>query len=415
MNDQPDRPPFPWPYLTASIPGVGGVIKQHNDDFIVEEIPLYEACGEGTHTYLTIEKEGLTTPAAIRILAKTFRRKIHEFGYAGLKDAHGITRQTISIEHLENEQPPGTRLGRIKILSLERHTNKLKPGHLSSNRFDIKIRKFNQQALDHVKAVAAELQSRGVPNYFGPQRFGARGDNALIGIAVLRGDYDEAVRLILGRPSQMDNDKVKHARQLFDEGDYEGSLKAWPDKLRDQIRIAKAFVREDGHAKKTWKAVDHSLRKLYLSAVQSQLFNDVLAQRISSIDNLMVGDVAWKHKNGACFLVRDPAIEQHRCDMFDISPSGPLFGKKMKHSEGKASFIEKAVLNASKLDEPLLQSRGDSKLRGGRRPLRVPAEDLAWETGADDRGAFIQLTFKLPSGCYATCVTREICKTDLTD
>ena len=88
------------PYVTRDLPGVGGAIKRYDEDFIVEELPRYEASGEGTHIYFQIEKRGLTTPAAIRLIAEALGRRPQEIGYAGLKDAHSVTRQMLSIEHI---------------------------------------------------------------------------------------------------------------------------------------------------------------------------------------------------------------------------------------------------------------------------------------------------------------------------
>src|SRR6202042_2720900 len=81
------------PYLTPEFPGVGGVIKQRNEDFFVQEIPLYEASGEGEHVYCEIQKVGLTTFDAMHKLGKALDISTRDIGYAGMKDAHAITRQ----------------------------------------------------------------------------------------------------------------------------------------------------------------------------------------------------------------------------------------------------------------------------------------------------------------------------------
>ena len=92
------------PYLTADLPGIGGRIKQHLDDFRVEEIPLYEACGEGTHVYFDVEKQGVPTPAAVERIARYMGVRPGEIGVAGLKDARAVTRQRMSLEHADPQK-----------------------------------------------------------------------------------------------------------------------------------------------------------------------------------------------------------------------------------------------------------------------------------------------------------------------
>src|SRR5512133_10660 len=105
------------PYLTRHIPGIGGVIKQSPDDFIVEEIPSYLPCGSGEHCYLTIEKRGITTLEAIRRIASSLKVSERDIGYAGMKDAVGVTRQTISIQPIIPEKAMSLELDGIQILS----------------------------------------------------------------------------------------------------------------------------------------------------------------------------------------------------------------------------------------------------------------------------------------------------------
>lgn len=397
------------PYLTTDLDGVGGDIKRYDEDFLVEEIPLYEASGQGTHTYFLLQKRGLPTLAAIRIIAAKLGVKTQDIGYAGLKDAHGITQQRFSVEHISPEHVSAMSLDHMKVLSVDRHTNKLKLGHLAGNRFCIKIRDTIPNPAEQAGQVVSILSDRGVPNYFGPQRFGVRGDNALIGSAVLRGDFDDAITRMLGQPQQEDNAQVSEARRLFDKGDHEAAAEQWPRKFAMQSRVCRAFV-GGGDAKKAWRCVDHSLRRLLVSAVQSDLFNRVLAPRVDSIDQLLDGDVAWKHANGACFLVESAATEQPRCDEFEISPTGPLFGKKMKNPTGRPATTEQSVLKNSGVTEEQFRPGGGFKLDGARRPLRVPLAHAHLEDGHDDHGPYLQLSFELPPGSYATVVTREICK-----
>ena len=400
------------PYLTADLPGVGGVIKRFDEDFCVTEVPLYPASGEGTHLYLTIKKRGLTTLDAIRRIGRALDVAPRQIGYAGLKDAHAVTRQRISVEHVAEERIAELDLPGIEVISVERHTNKIKLGHLAGNRFCIRIRETTADPLPRVAAIMAVLEKRGSPNYFGPQRFGVRGDNARSGTAVLGDDYDEAIAMMLGRPTSADRPDIRKARALFDEGRYEEAAAAWPGRFSDQKRLVVTYMRSGRDARKAWMATAHPLRKLLISAVQSELFNQVLARRIDEIDRLHLGDLAWKHANGACFRVEDVAVEQPRCDAFEISPTGPLFGKSMTEPEGAPAEMESSILAKSGLTLKHFRPQGGVRLDGARRPLRIPLLEPSAQAGRDDAGTYIELQFTLPPGAYATCVTREVCKNE---
>ncbi len=417
MSSSAVRNPVTLPLLTADRPGVGGVIKRHNEDFVVTEVALYQPCGDGTHTYFTIEKRGRTTLHAIQMIAKALGKPRHDIGFAGLKDAHGLTRQTLSVEHVDPARIEALSIDGVRVLSVARHTNKLKLGHLAGNSFDVKIRDTVSSPLPLAQAILDRLTTRGMPNYFGPQRFGVRGDNADIGRAILSDDYDEAIALILGRPGRYDNGDVRKARELFEAGDLRAAALAWPGPFQEQIRICLALLRSGGDARLAWRAVDHSLRKLYVSAFQSGLFNRVLAARIGDLDRVETGDIAWKHVNGACFHVQDAAIEQPRCEVFEISPTGPIFGPRMTEPSGAPARIELQVLIDAGASRDQLRAKYLTKLRGGRRPLRVPIKGSAGdkgpilETGTDEHGSYLRLCFHLPPGAYATSITRELCKT----
>ncbi len=404
----------PLPFLTADQPGIGGRIKRFNEDFLVEELPLYPAGGIGTHTYLTIEKQGMTTLAAVGQLARALGRPPRDIGYAGLKDAHGITRQTLSVEHVTPERIAALSLPRMRILSVNHHTNKIKLGHLRGNRFHLRIRDVAADArtVQRARKIVEILQRRGVPNYFGPQRFGARGDNAAVGRAILHDDFVEAVALLLGRPGPYDHGPVRHARELFDQGDLAADANACPPHFREQKRVSHAVITSNGDAQRAWHAVDHTLRKLYYSALQSELFNRVVALRIDTIDQILVGDLACKHANGACFRVEDAAAEQPRCTALEISATGPLFGRRMTEAQGEPGRWEEQVLVEAGLTRDRFVSRDGTRFEGGRRPIRIPLGAAQVESGEDENGPYLSLAFELPAGAYATNVTREVCKSD---
>jgi tRNA pseudouridine13 synthase len=406
--------PDSLPFLTAGIAGVGGVIKTRPEDFVVEELPLYEASGSGTHVYALIEKKGIGTREALDRIAQALNVSRRDIGLAGLKDAHAIARQWISIEHIDPQQAEQVSTPQVRVLQTTRHTNKLKPGHLRGNRFTILLRRLAMpmpHALQTAQEVLSILGRRGVPNYFGPQRFGNHQDNHLLGKAVARNDAATFADVFVGRPDEsLDSPAVLEARRLYDQGRYEEAAKAWPGQFFDQRRALRALAGGKGNKKKVFYTVDKHLKGLFISAYQSDLFNRVLAARMPNIDKLLLGDMAYKHDNGACFRVEQPEVEQGRCDRFEISPTGPLLGDRTTRLTGPAGEIENPILDAESLSEMDLRQMKRFGARGGRRPLRFQPREAGATTGQDDLGPYLELAFELDAGCYATALLAEITK-----
>jgi tRNA pseudouridine13 synthase len=396
------------PRVLDALQPAPGVIKSDYDDFVVEETPSYSPGGTGTHSYFLLEKRGLSTMQAVNDLARALNVSRRDIGYAGLKDARAVTRQWMSIEHVDPERVKSLQIARLEILEVDRHTNKLRLGHLVGNRFEIKVRRTQPERLAELQDGLAVLERGGVPNYFGQQRFGGRGDAWRTGRAVVRGNLAEALDNVVGRPSHADHGNIKRARELYEAGKYAEAAQRWPGMFRDERRALKALQRTKGNKKRAFLAIDRSLRQFYVSAFQSYMFNRVVEQRIKSgLGTLWKGDLAYRHGNGAVFTVEDAEFEQPRADAFEISPSGPLYGYRMTEPHGRAAEIESRVLGDEGL-EPVSFRSEKLRVKGARRPLRFQPTDTSIKLGADERGAYLELRFELPRGCYATSLLREL-------
>lgn len=400
------------PLLTADLPGLDGRIKHKPDDFRVEEIPLYPTSGEGTHLYFRMEKFALPTPAAVERIARHMGVKPGQIGLAGLKDAQAVTSQMLSLEHADVDRLEAFRDRQIQLTVVGWHGNKLKPGHLAGNRFVIRIRPGDSPLPRNAEVIARQtldmLQRRGVPNYFGAQRFGRRGETALLGRALLRENPDEFVQMFLGRPSPADPLEIRAARDAFEVGAYDRALKRWPRTCSDQRRALAAYKKKR-RGSQAVAAVDKRMKRLFVSAFQSLIFNDVLARRLETLDVLLPGDIAKKTDTGGLFAVEDLAAEQPRCQAGLISPTGPLPGTRTQLADGEPGRIERAVLDSHGVTDELF-TRGAGKTKGTRRALRFPLEGVDVATGCDGEGPFLSVRFQAPSGCYATVVMEELFK-----
>ena len=405
-------------YLTGEMPGIGGVIKQRPEEFLVEEQPLYDLDGEGEHLYLFIEKCRRTTSDVVRLLAKAFYVRRSDIGYAGLKDKHAIARQHFSI-YLPGGQDDQQLLDRIAysgltLLWARRHTNKLKRGHLSGNRFVIYIRDVKPTAVLQTKKVMDRLIALGMPNFIGPQRFGYRQNNDSLGRLLLLGEWQEFLDRMLGDPEGAASTRI--GREAYERGDYFAALEAWPRHLRYD-RQALDALRQGKSKHESAMHIDEQQREFLICGLQSAIFNQVLDYRLrhGSFGRLLAGDLAWIHRNRAVFTVDAATAEleagpRGRLRTGEISPSGPMWGAKMSRASGEVAKWELQAMADQKLTEA--DFARNSHVVGRRRPLRIFLKDPEVSGGVDEHGPYVRLALELPRGTFATTILREVMKTD---
>lgn len=336
----------PLPFVTGSVAPIPGTLRVSPEDFRVEEIPAYEPTGEGPHLFVRFQKRGRTTPDAVRAIAQALDLNPRDCGYAGLKDRHAVTIQWASFPGSSVQAALDLDLEGIEILSAVPHQNKLRTGHLRGNRFVLVVRDVPKERICDAQTVLAHLNEHGVPNYYGEQRFGRGGQNR-------------------------------------------GQARAW--------------LIDGGRAPR-----DRFKKKLFVSVLQSELFNAVLAQRIEDglFSEAVAGDLMRKEDSGGLFVTDDLEDAQIRTAAFAISPTGPMFGPKMRWPEQDARLREEAALEAAGVTQDHIDRLGRLG-PGSRRVLRYRPGATAEEV---EDGMVV--TMDLPKGAYATVVMREILKQD---
>lgn len=288
-------------------------LRVTDEDFVVDEVPLYPESGEGEHLYLHVRKRGLSTPELVRRLCRQFKLREQEVGLAGRKDARGVTSQRLSVpaKRVEGREAEVAELGDVELLSAKRHRNKLRLGHLAGNRFSIRV------AGDVDVTVLADrglLSSQvGFANYFGAQRFGP-GDESL----------REAERFL---------DRPRPARSRKE--------------------------------------------KFLVSVVQSAIFNAWLHERLVSdtYNRALDGDVLLKAGNFAPFTCTEPEVDTPRVQANEAFVSGPLWGSEMRRPDREALTFESRSLHEQGVSESALLSHPAFQI-GARRPSRVLPEDV---------------------------------------
>ncbi|HET6434509.1 MAG TPA: tRNA pseudouridine(13) synthase TruD, partial [Xanthomonadaceae bacterium] len=169
-------------------PVLRAVVRSTPEDFRVEELDGFAASGSGEHLLLTIEKRGMNTVFAAQRIARWAGVPEAAIGYAGLKDRHAVTTQRFSV-HLPGRDPPPLEALEgegLRVLDATRHARKLPRGALAGNRFGLLLREVEGEpaAIDaRLRAIGA----RGVPNYFGEQRFGHGAGNVGKALAMFGG------------------------------------------------------------------------------------------------------------------------------------------------------------------------------------------------------------------------------------
>jgi len=405
-------------YLTEDLPGTGGRIKVRPTDFCVAEIPLYEPSGTGDHVYLYVEKEGIGSLEAAARIARAFGLPRRIVGLAGLKDAHAVTRQWMSLERIDADKAARLDLPNLRVLDVSRHRNKLKIGHLAGNAFEVRIRGCGPHAKEKAERILAVLKQRGMANGFDRQRFGRRSDNHLLGRAIVLGQAKPFCDRFLGQPSPADSPRFVRARKCYDAGNLQGARKHFGGRS-DHLRVLTTLIRT-GDPQRAMRALPKQLARLLVSAFQSSLFNAVLERRLGGIDRVEAGDLAYIHprrgRRGAVFLVEHPEDEASRAARLEISPSGPIVGHRVVLAAGRPGEIERRVLEDADVTPAHFERVKGLRLRGDRRPLRVPLTDVHVRSIGPDaegpaQGEDLLVRFTLPPGAYATILIDEITKT----
>ncbi|MFK7883184.1 MAG: tRNA pseudouridine(13) synthase TruD [Phycisphaerales bacterium] len=410
-------------YLTADVPGTGGVIKERNEDFLVDEIPLYEPSGQGDYIYMYVEKRGMSTIQMRDELARHFKVPQRAVGHAGLKDKHAITRQVVSI-HAPGKTPedfPSLKHPKLEVQWIDLHKNKLERGHLAGNRFSIKIRNVSPTAAVHAQRSLSMLGKTGLPNRFGVQRFGYLLNNHLIGRAMILGETQSAIDLMLGLGETVP-ELQRESREAYVRGDFKVAYESMPRVFKGETQALRVLSK-GGDAVEALGAIDPTAAGFYISSFQSAVFNSVLNQRIKdrTLDRFVEGDLAFAIKSRATFPVRADTLEEDelkdRMNKFEIAPSGPMWGTTMLRASGEIDIIETRALGSAGVtvdDLHRCEARDGYLMIGGdRRPFRIPVIDPDVEGGVDEHGSYVRCAFELPRGSFATIVMDEIMKAPL--
>lgn len=313
-----------WPQSYPKTEATGN-LKQHNADFKVTEMPLVQPSGaaEDEHIWLYVEKNGANTAWVAKRIAELANVKEMDVGYAGMKDRHSISRQWFSVYLPRVAEPDFSQLNDDEVTLLEqtRHSKKLRRGDLLGNHFEIRLRDI-QGDQAAIERNLIQVKELGVPNYFGEQRFGHGGNNIEAGRAMLAGET-----------------RVKQRNK----------------------------------------------KSIYLSAIRSLLFNEVLAARIEQghWGKTLEGDVLNEEQQA----------------------TGPMWGRGRSAAAAQALEVEQKIIDKYATLADGLEHAG---LKQERRDLVSKPQELTWQWLQEGEQTDLLLSFSLNAGHYATSVLKEL-------
>jgi len=329
-----------YPYGEAEF---SGLIKQFPSDFKVSEQLGFSPAGAGEHLFLFIRKTGITTQQLITQLAEQLAIAPRLIGYSGLKDKQAVTEQWISV-HLPGcrEIPAITDSGQIQVLSADWHDKKLRVGTHRSNRFDIVIRQFSGD-YSRLPQRMGQISQSGFANYFGEQRFGVQQDNV-----------EQALRVL--------NNRHKNKR------------------------------------------LSRHKKSLFLSALRSELYNQILSSRIAQGHWLqpLAGDAFMLAGTQSVFWEELSDEICQRYSAVDLHSAVSLYGAGESRLQDQALAIEDDILQANAaLRDTLLQE----KLKRSCRANRAVAHHLSYVTLPEKKEIHLQV--ELDRGVYLTSLLQH--------
>jgi len=430
-------------YASQSL-GIGGRIRHFPGDFVVEEVlvdgtkaevgkaEIPPPRGIGRYLVCLLIKRDWDTLLAIRKVAKRLGISGDRIRIAGIKDARALTAQHITISRITPEEIPQLKVQDITLRPLCYSNRKLSSKLLLGNQFHILIRGIPHAASiinRRIEKVQGELSHiGGLPNFFGHQRFGTiRPNTHLVGKFLIQGDLEKAALTFLAEPGLHEHPESRAARQrLHETGDFKEALRTFPRRLKYERMMLSHLAVQPRDFLGAFRRLPSKLRRLFVQAYQSFLFNRFLSQRMSRgilPNTAQAGDYAIELDNHglptASFTqATDQTLQrvQKSIDKNEMGIALPLIGFEQGPSRGGQGEIEQEILETENVAPAdfRISSVPEISSRGTLRTALTPIIDLSIEESSTDSAnpssQALKLGFMLHRGSYATVLLREYMK-----
>lgn len=408
--------------------GVGGILRQQVEDFYVEEITDLTKNG-GDYLIVELTKKNWDMHHLVREISRILRVSQNRISWAGTKDKRAVTKQKISIWNVREEDIARIRLKDVDLKVISTSKKKISLGDLWGNRFRITLRGIPisvDETFDRVKAITNELE-KGLPNFFGVQRFGEiRPVTHMVGAAIQKGDFKKAALTYIAYPFPKEAEETKRARKfVWNTCDFKQGLRVFPVHLRFERAMMHYLVAHPEDYTGAFKVLSQNLKRMFLHAYQSYIFNIILSKRIEAglgIHQAYVGDiVCFRNEIGLPDTSRlQKVTEDNLKGINNLISKGrafvtaPLVGYDTRFAEGKPGEIEQEVITELNIDLEGFKVKDMPELasKGVRREIILrtkPVFSIA-EDELNKGKTKLVLEFCLPKGGYATIVLREYMK-----
>lgn len=411
--------------------GVGGNLRERPEDFEVREIesiepvPLTADTGSYPHLLVRATLRDWDTNEFSRRISNRLGISRERVAWAGTKDRRAVTTQLFTIEGIEPESLPD--LPGSEVSAIGRFGRRLQFGDLAGNEFTVRVSDPTDPGLattitNSLRRFGGPDHAVGVPNFFGQQRFGSqRAITHLVGRRILKGDWEGAVMTYVGNPSEYEPETTRVARSFVQETrEWGAALEKFHEGLRYERAMLSALA---GGAtfREALSELPENLRRLFVHAAQSDLFNRIVTRRLRSaipLDRPVPGDIVCFTETRAGLRIPNPdraqRVDQNRLDVVRrhcrrgrAYVTAPLVGSETELCEGEPGEITRAVLDAVDIDPREVQLPEPYRTAGTRRAILVRT-DLSMRRDDEDLVA----SFSLPKGSYATVLLREYLKCD---
>lgn len=402
-------------WYASSTEGVGGRLRSTAEDFVVEEVPDLPG-GEGPFLLCTLTKRNWELQRAVKEIASSLGISHKRIGWAGTKDKHAVTTQTISLYGVTPEEIASVSLGDLSLTVIGSANGGLSLGSLIENRFTVVIRNCIEEGLAEKVSEVTEVCSQGIPNYYGVQRFGViRPITHIAGELLIQGDYEGAVGAYVGKSSPDEDPVVAAARdEYLETRDPQLALRHLPVHLRYERSMLHHLTNHPADYLGALQALPPKLLSMLVSAFQSYLFNMTLSARLEAGFTLMdpVPGDRLHFTNGRIDVATEANlstatmhIKRGRCRIGLFVPGAEQITRHGWMDEAIHDLLEEHRIDqaAFKKAEEVVRT----KFSGASRPIALTATIDAGIEGND-----LTLRFPLPPGHYATTVCREYMKSD---
>ncbi|MGD8565183.1 MAG: tRNA pseudouridine(13) synthase TruD [Candidatus Bathyarchaeota archaeon] len=437
-------------YLT-DIPGVGGNIRRHFQDFIVEETlvdgsqaqvtkPFNQSSGrvlgssstKDRYLLCVLVKENWDTISAIQVMANRLMTDAENIQFAGLKDTKALTSQFITIEEGSAGEIRDIRIKDIELSPIGYCRNELSTYYLFGNHFKIKIRGINHSKPTIEKRINEILEELtligGAPNFYGHQRFGTvRPVTHLMGKAMIKENFEEAAMIYLANPSPHEHPESHRARKnLLKTKNFKEAFREFPKQLRNERRMLAHLEKKPRDFMGAFRRLPLQLRRLFPQAYQSYLFNMCLSERVEkglSLRQAEIGDyVVGVERVGLPMIrIRQVTTIGRKTEINKAIQDGkmrlaiPIVGFKQNLSQGVQGEIEKDILRSEEIEPRnfMIKTFSEVSQKGGLRTMVVPIKNFSLNKVSEDTESSTktaELSFTLHRGSYATVILREIMK-----